>query len=248
MNFLKQAQDLAAAAGSQQPNSGATGGLVGDAENLLQSQGGAQGAGAPAQGGQQGSGTGTGTGTLPGGHQAPTNTQLLDSTKLLFGATQGQKVDGQQLAGAASTILGGLAAHGNLDDGQYATYINQAETYLQDYSGQDQSGASAAAPAGASATAPGAAAAPAQGQPGAAAPAATPSSNPAQGSQQPGSGAAPYASAPSGAGSNTYGSGVDQSGGYGASGYGAVGGQSGGYGAGGDGSDQAGDGSYGSGN
>ena len=94
------------------------------------------------------------------------------------------------ISGAASTILGGLAAHGNLDDGQYATYINQAETYLQDYAGQAQSGASAPAP--------GAASAPAQGHPGAraAAPTATAPSNapssqaapPAQGGQQPVSG------------------------------------------------------------
>jgi len=156
MNFFKQAQDFAASANTNTDGDNTTapagsdggfGSFMSTASNLLKSQG-----GAPAG---DGSAAPPADGTLPGGRTAPTDQELLQSGQVLFGAARGQQVDPTQLAGAASDLLGGLAAHGNIDQGTYGTYINQAEDYLNKYAGQGQSGGQSAAGAGAGAgTAP----------------------------------------------------------------------------------------------
>jgi hypothetical protein len=160
MNFFKQAQDFAASANTNTTdgdNTGAApgtapaasgdggsfGNFLSTASNLVDSQGASPaGDGSAAPPAAQGD--------LPGGRTAPTNQDLLKSGQLLFDAAQGQQVDQTQLAGAASDILGGLAAHGNLDQGTYGKYIDQAEGYLNNYSAKDQSAAGAGAGAGAS--------------------------------------------------------------------------------------------------
>jgi hypothetical protein len=158
MNFFKQAQDFAASANTNTTDGdntdaapgtapaasgdgGSFGNFLSTASNLVDSQGAAPaGDGSAAPPADQGD--------LPGGRTAPTNQDLLKSGQLLFNAAQGQQVDQTQLAGAASDILGGLAAHGNLDQGTYGKYIDQAEGYLNNYSAKDQSAAGAGAGAG----------------------------------------------------------------------------------------------------
>ena len=158
MNFFKQAQEFAssantnttgdntAAAPGTAPAASGDGGSFGNflstASNALKSEGAApagDGSAAPPAAG----------GNLPGGRTAPTNQELMHSGQVLLGAAQGQKVDQSQLAGAASDLLGGLAAHGNLDQGNYGTYINQAEEYLDKYSTKGQSRGPSAPGAGA---------------------------------------------------------------------------------------------------
>lgn len=162
MNFFKQAQEFAASAGNTNTpggddtasapgtapdapgDGGSFGSFLNTAQNALKSDGAApDGDGSAAPPAAQG--------TLPGGRTAPTNQELLHSGQVLFDAAQGQNVDQTQLAGAASDILGGLAAHGNLDEGTYGTYINQAEQYLDKYGAKGQSQGQSAAGAGAGA-------------------------------------------------------------------------------------------------
>jgi len=160
MNFFKEAQEFASSGntGSTDNTSGTApdasgdggsfGNLVSSAANTLKSQGAApagDGSAAPADDGS--AAPPAADGNLPGGRTAPTNQDLMHSGQLLFDAAQGQKVDQSQLAGAASDLLGGLEAHGNLDDGTYGKYIDQAQGYLDKY-GQShgQSAAGAGAP------------------------------------------------------------------------------------------------------
>jgi len=126
MNFFKEAQDFAASA-----NTNTT-----DGDNTAPA---GDGSAAPP----------AAEGNLPGGRTAPTNQDLMHSGQVLFEAAQGQKVDQSQLAGAASDLLGGLEAHGNLDDGTYGKYIDQAEDYLDKYGAKGQSQGQSAAGAGA---------------------------------------------------------------------------------------------------
>lgn len=138
MNFFKQAQEFAASANVNTDNeegakqaSGGFGSHISEASSMLKTHSASDDV--PAE-----------QANLPGGRHAPSNQELMESTKLLFGAAQGQKVENTKLAGAAEDLLGGLAAHGKLDQGQYASYINQAEGYLHKYSGEGQSAARAA--------------------------------------------------------------------------------------------------------
>jgi len=156
MNFFKQAQEFAASANTNTPDGdntaaapgtappasgdgGSFGSFLSTASNALKSEG-------TAPAGDGSAAPPAAEGSLPGGRTAPTNQELMHSGQVLFEAAQGQKVDQSQLAGAASDILGGLAAHGNLDQGTYGTYINQAEQYLDKYAAKDQSAAGAGAP------------------------------------------------------------------------------------------------------
>jgi hypothetical protein len=156
MNIFKQAQEVAASANTNTPDGdntaaapgtappasgdgGSFGSFLSTASNALKLEG-------TAPAGDGSAAPPAAEGTLPGGRSAPTNQELMHSGQVLFEAAQGQKVDQSQLAGAASDILGGLAAHGNLDEGTYGTYINQAEQYLDKYAAKDQSAAGAGAP------------------------------------------------------------------------------------------------------
>ncbi|XP_024360914.1 uncharacterized protein [Physcomitrium patens] len=130
MNFFKKAQEFAdtgidhtappATAGTKDAGFG---GLMSTASDMFKAQNAPTENAAPA--------------TSPGGRAVPTNEELMESSQVLLGAAQGQKIENTKLAGAAGDILSGLAAYGKLDEGQYSTYIKQAEDYLQKYSGED---------------------------------------------------------------------------------------------------------------
>ncbi|KAM3706858.1 hypothetical protein ACJW31_03G183100 [Castanea mollissima] len=72
-------------------------------------------------------------------HRQPSNAELMASAKVLAESGQtivsqgASKVDKARAAGAASDLLEAASSYGKLEEKSYGKYVEQAETYLDQY-------------------------------------------------------------------------------------------------------------------
>jgi hypothetical protein len=131
----------------------AEGELFQKAEGFLGSQGGS----APAASGGQAPGAAPG-GAPPAQQSASGgggNSQLYGSAQTLYQGLEDKisgrqsNIDDQQLAEAASNVLKAADGTSYVKDSQYGQYVDEAQSYLQNYGGSQGTPASAPAAAGA---------------------------------------------------------------------------------------------------
>ncbi|KAG6503340.1 nodulin-related protein 1-like [Zingiber officinale] len=106
-----------------------------------------------ASGGSDSSGADkTGSGDSHGHQQQMDPTELFSSAKVVADAAKStfggaaDKVDKAAAAGAASDLLGAVSHYTKAEESSYGKYVEQAETYLEQYRTTGGSAAAAAAP------------------------------------------------------------------------------------------------------